>query len=73
MNRLISQITDQTEAGVSLRIRDNDGLSPDVLDAFLASVKITGKGTVDVSPADDGACATAQQAQWKTDELWCKE
>jgi len=69
----ISTISGQSAEGVSLRIRDNDGLSQEAIDAFVGSLELTGDGEVDVQPADDGACAIAQQELWKTDELWCKE
>ena len=69
----ITAIRDQSEEGVSVLIRDNDGLDQDTLDAYIAGVEVTGEGSLEITAADDGACSAYQQQRWKADSDWCSE
>ena len=69
----IEEIHFQDGDGYSLRIENNDGLSQDILDAYVAGVSVTGKGSVEAIAAEDGACATWQNARWKSESAWCSE
>jgi hypothetical protein len=69
----IAEISGQAADGVSVRIEGNDGLSQEVLDAFLTSMVVTGAGTVQATAAEDGACSAWQASRWEVESEWCSD
>jgi hypothetical protein len=69
----ITEVVGQAEDGSSIRIEHNDGLSEEVLDAFLSGVTVSGDGTSQVTAAAEGDCSAWQNMSWTSDTEWCSQ